>query len=51
MKWIKSEANFRIPVKSWCDDLEPGAMQQAANLATHPALAHHVALMPDCHLG
>ncbi|MGE4563277.1 MAG: RtcB family protein [Victivallaceae bacterium] len=51
MKWIKSEASYRIPVKSWCADLEPGAMQQAANLAAHPALAHHVALMPDCHLG
>lgn len=26
-------------------------MEQAANLARHPAIFHHVALMPDCHVG
>lgn len=31
--------------------MEPGAFAQAKNLANHPALAHHVALMPDCHQG
>ncbi len=51
MKWIKHEDSYRIPVKSWCAEIEPGALQQAANLARHPALAHHVALMPDCHVG
>lgn len=51
MKWIKQEKNFRIPIKSWCADVEDGAMRQAANLASHPALAQHVALMPDCHQG
>jgi len=45
------EDDFRIPIKSWCEDTEPGAMVQAENLAKHPALAHHVALMPDCHQG
>ena len=51
MKWVKKEENYRIPIKSWCADVEDSALQQAANLATHPALAHHVALMPDCHAG
>ncbi len=51
MKWIKKEDSYRIPVKSWCAEVEPGALKQAANLAAHPALAHHVALMPDCHQG
>ena len=51
MKWIKQEESFRIPVKSWCEEVEPGAMAQAANLAAHPALVRHVALMPDCHQG
>ena len=51
MKWAKKEDDFRIPIKSWCADTEPGAMMQAENLAKHPALAHHVALMPDCHQG
>ena len=40
-----------IPVKSWCEDLETGAMEQAHNLALHPSMFHHVALMPDCHQG
>lgn len=51
MKWAKKEDGFRIPIKSWCADTEPGAMVQAENLAKHPVLAHHVALMPDCHQG
>lgn len=51
MNWIKKEQNYRIPVKSWCAEVEPGALSQAENLARHPALAHHVALMPDCHQG
>lgn len=51
MKWVKMEQGFRIPIKSWCADTEPGALVQAENLAKHPVLAHHVALMPDCHQG
>ncbi|MGN0866638.1 MAG: RtcB family protein [Oligosphaeraceae bacterium] len=51
MKWIKSEEQYRIPIKSWCERPDDGALQQAANLARHPALVRHVALMPDCHIG
>ena len=51
MKWEKFEEGWRMPVKSWCADCEEGAVKQAANLAQHPALFHHVALMPDAHLG
>ena len=41
----------RLPIKSWCLKVEPGAWQQAVNLANHPAVFRHVALMPDCHVG
>ena len=51
MEWIKDEGNFNVPVKSWCKDLEDGAMAQAADLAKHPVVFRHVALMPDCHQG
>lgn len=51
MKWQKIEEGFRIPVKSWCENCEEGAVQQAANLAKHPVLFSHVALMPDAHQG
>ena len=51
MKWEKMEDGWAMPVKSWCADCEEGAVKQAANLARHPALYHHVALMPDAHLG
>jgi len=40
-----------VPIKSWCEDLEPGAAEQAHYLAIHPSMFHHVALMPDCHQG
>ena len=49
MKWINT--NNKIPIKSWCENVEDGAMVQAINLANHPAVFKHVALMPDCHKG
>ena len=51
MKWEKYDEGWRMPIKSWCADCEEGAVKQAANLARHPALFGHVALMPDAHLG
>ena len=51
MKWEKMEDGWLMPVKSWCESCEDGAVKQAANLAQHPALFHHVALMPDAHQG
>ncbi|MCQ2391544.1 MAG: RtcB family protein [Kiritimatiellae bacterium] len=51
MKWEKFEEGYSIPVKSWCADCEEGALKQAENLARHPALFGHVALMPDAHQG
>ncbi len=54
MKWVKDKGyqdRTRIPIKSWCDDVDDQAMSQAANLASHPAIRRHVALMPDCHVG
>lgn len=50
IQWEKSEGT-RLPVKSWCRDIEDGALQQALNLANHPVVVDHVALMPDAHVG
>ncbi len=50
MKWEYTE-NLEKPVKSWCEFVEDGAMKQACNLANHPSVFRHVALMPDCHQG
>jgi len=41
----------RVPVKTWCDYVEDGALNQVINLANHPCTFRHVALMPDCHQG
>ena len=51
MNGEKFEDGWTIPVKSWCENCEDGAVKQAVNLAHHPALFHHVALMPDAHQG
>jgi len=51
MKWVKKEDGQRIPIKSWCDPIDDNALAQAMNLARHPAMVNHVALMPDCHQG
>lgn len=41
----------RLPVKSWCREIEASALQQARNLANHPAVVGHVVLLPDVHVG
>lgn len=49
MKFV--DTSNKLPIKSWCEPVEPGAMKQARNLANHPAVFKQVALMPDCHQG
>lgn len=39
------------PIKSWATSVEPGAVEQAINLARLPFALSHVALMPDAHQG
>lgn len=55
MEWVKHKTEIskdaRVPLKSWCPNPEDEALAQAANLAAHPAVVSHVALMPDCHVG
>ena len=51
MQWTKYDDKFRVPIKSWCEEVEEGALRQAIDLAKHPAVYRHVALMPDCHRG
>jgi tRNA-splicing ligase RtcB len=41
----------RVPVKLWLDDIEDGAMAQSLDLAKLPFAFHHIAIMPDAHLG
>ena len=51
MEWVKKEKHYRVPIKSWCRDIETDALGQAEDLARHPVIYKHVALMPDCHVG
>ena len=40
-----------VPVKSYTGELEPAARQQLVNISRLPIVHHHVAAMPDVHLG
>ena len=42
MKWEKFESGYSVPVKSWCENCEEGAVKQAENLAKHPVVFNHV---------
>lgn len=48
MKVIDSE---KIPIKSWTDTIEDGALEQAKNLANLPFCQKWVCLMSDVHQG
>ncbi|MBI2384365.1 MAG: RtcB family protein [Gammaproteobacteria bacterium] len=40
-----------VPVKLWTQDLDGATRQQLENVARLPVVFHHVAAMPDVHLG
>ena len=41
----------RVPIKIWTDDFDEKSRQQLSNIASLPFIHHHVAAMPDVHLG
>ena len=41
----------RVPVRVWTDDVEAEALKQLVNISRLPIVHHHVAAMPDVHLG
>lgn len=41
----------RVPVKIWTDDIDERSKEQLSNIASLPFIHHHVAAMPDVHLG
>ncbi len=48
MKIIDTE---KVVIKSWCNNPEDGAIEQAKNLANLPFIFRQVCLMPDTHQG
>lgn len=40
-----------VPIKSWCNEPESGAVKQAFNLSSLPFIFKQVCLMPDTHQG
>jgi len=49
MKYINDEG--ALVIKSWCENPEDGAIQQARNLARLPFAFKQICLMPDTHQG
>ena len=43
--------NQHVPVKIWTGDVDERSEEQLANIASMPFIYHHVAAMPDVHLG
>jgi len=48
---VHVDSRARVPIMNWASDLTEGALDQAVNLAALPFVYHHVALMPDAHVG
>ena len=40
-----------VPVRIFTEDFDPKTRQQLVNVSRLPIIHHHVAAMPDCHLG
>lgn len=50
MNVIKKE-NYKVPVFSWCPEIEENAMKQIDNLAQLPFVFKKIVVMSDCHMG
>jgi tRNA-splicing ligase RtcB len=48
---IEQEGRYTLPVKMWTDYVEDSAMEQIENLSRLPFAFHHIAIMPDVHMG
>ena len=48
---VLDDGSQRVPVKVWTDQVEGAAKAQLQNTARLPFVFHHVAAMPDVHLG
>jgi tRNA-splicing ligase RtcB len=51
MPVIQEIREGRVPVKVYTAEVEPAARQQLVNISQLPVVHHHVAAMPDVHLG
>jgi len=41
----------RVPIQVWTDEVDDASLKQLANTASLPFVFHHVAAMPDVHVG
>ena len=48
---IKTISTEKKPIKLWLEDIDHDTLEQAKNLANLPFLHHHLAIMPDAHVG
>lgn len=48
---MKIFEGVNVPMKSWCNNPEEGALKQAKNLSALPFIFKQVCLMPDTHQG
>jgi tRNA-splicing ligase RtcB len=48
---VLQDGSQRVPVFAWTDLIDDGALRQLRNAARLPFVFHHVAAMPDVHLG
>lgn len=51
MPILQEHAGARVPIRVWTDDIDAAALAQLRNVAALPIVAHHVAAMPDVHVG
>jgi len=54
MEWARVPswgAGSCVEIKSWCAEPDTATIEQISDAAAHPAVFHHVALMPDAHSG
>lgn len=48
---VRLRVSARVPIEVWTKDVDQASLDQLRNIAALPFVFHHVAAMPDVHLG
>lgn len=51
MPIVEELIDQKVPVKIWTDEIDDKSRQQLSNIASLPFVHHHIAAMPDVHVG
>lgn len=51
LRYMKEITTEQVPIYIWAEEVDEQTLRQSRNIANLPITFHHVAIMPDAHMG